>query len=344
MNEDQPLPIRRREPAGTIDDIAAEWVARLDRGLNDAERAELELWLSDDTRHQGALARAKAIWLHADRAASLGQAVAEPVAGPVPKQDGRTARTSRRSILIGGSALAASLVAGAIAVPLMRHHGQRFASNVGEIRRVPLGDGSVATLDTDSVIETLFSSTARTVRLVSGMAFFEVANDASRPFLVQVRDVTVRVIGAAFSVRALAGIPVAVMVSHGRVAISRTESGGRTLDVAADMRAILPDTTPADAPIGTVAPVEPDALQRALAWRDGMLAFEGETLADAVARFRRYGGPSIAVESPALARQTISGLFAASNPRGFARAVAVSLDARVREDGNTIHLMESLPQ
>lgn len=344
MNEEQHLPTLGREPAGTIDDTAAEWVARLDRGLSEAERAHLESWLAGDTRRQGALARAKAIWLHADRAASLGSGIGDASAEPEPEADPRSDRVSRRRILAGGSALAASLALGAIAVPVLIRRSRRFRSNVGEIRRVPLGDGSVVTLDTDSVIETAFSDAERHVHLISGTAYFEVAHDKARPFLVQARDVTVRVLGTAFSVRALAGAPIAVMVSQGHVAISRKAADAQKLNLTPNMRAILPDAIPAEAPIGTVASIEPDALQRALAWRDGMLAFEGETLGDAVSRFRRYGGPSIEVEGAALARQPISGLFTANDPRGFAKAVAISLDAVVREDGNTIRLVESRPE
>ncbi|NIJ08480.1 transmembrane sensor [Sphingomonas vulcanisoli] len=319
-------------------------MARLDRGLSETEQAEVEAWLAGDARRRGALARAKAIWLHADRAASLGQSLTEGDAEPAP-EFGRWARiTNRRAVLTGGSAIAASLAIGVIAVPRLLDRGRRLTSNVGEIRRIPLGDGSMVTLDTDSVIETAFSGTARTVRLVSGMAYFEVTHDRARPFLVHARDVTVRVIGTAFSVRALAGAPIAVIVSQGHVAVSRKAAGGQQLDLIPNMRAILPDKAPMGAPIGIVASVAPDALQRALAWRDGMLAFEGETLADAVSRFRRYGGPAIEVDGQALAQQPISGLFAASDPRGFARAVAVSLNATVQDDGGAIRLMESQAQ
>lgn len=342
MNKDQRLSSTRREPAGTIDDIAAEWVVRLDRGLSEAERAELERWLAGDMRRRGALARTKAIWFHADRASSLGQAPIQGEAGPTPAR--WAGRLSRRSVLAGGSALAASLAVGAMTLPLLVNRGQRLTSQVGEVRRVPLEDGSTVTLDTDSVIETAFSGTARTVHLVSGAAYFDVAHDSARPFLVHAREVTVRVIGTAFSIVALARAPIVVTVSRGHVAIAQKAAKGQELHLTPNMRAILHDTIPPGSPIGTIVSVDPDALQRALAWRDGMLAFQGETLSDAVARFRRYGGPSIEVEGQALARQPISGLFAASDPRGFARAVAISLDATMQQDGNTIRLTESPPK
>jgi transmembrane sensor len=60
-----------RACAQTIDDEAAAWTARIDRGLSDSDQAELDAWLAQDSRRVGALARARAIWLHAERAESL---------------------------------------------------------------------------------------------------------------------------------------------------------------------------------------------------------------------------------------------------------------------------------
>jgi len=46
-----------RETADDIDEAAASWAARADRGLSPAERAELEAWLRGDVRRSGAYAR-----------------------------------------------------------------------------------------------------------------------------------------------------------------------------------------------------------------------------------------------------------------------------------------------
>src|ERR1700734_1105861 len=57
-----------REPADTIDAQASSWVSRIDRGLVAHEEASLSAWLSMDSRHVGALARARAVWQDLDRA------------------------------------------------------------------------------------------------------------------------------------------------------------------------------------------------------------------------------------------------------------------------------------
>lgn len=331
--KDDALPTTGHEPAQNIDETAAAWTARLDRGLTDNERAELECWLEGDVRRIGALARAKAIWLHADRARSLG-----PAATQEPEEEPFWRRIDRRAAMIGGGALAASIVAG-VTLPRFLHRGERLATVTGEIRRIPLGDGSTVTLDTNSMVETAFTDGRRDIRLLSGVAFFDVAHDPSRPFVVEARDLSVRAVGTAFSVRNIATLPVAVVVSEGKVAVSRLADGSATapLHLVANMQAEIPSA----AALGTgdfARSLTPDDLTRDLSWRDGMLAFEGDTLAKAARRFSRYGGPAIVIDDASLARQPISGLFAASDPRGFARAIAVSLDARVEDEGDTIRL------
>ena len=328
--KDELLPRGPRETAQSIDETAAAWTARIDRGLTADEQTELNAWLGGDARRIGALARARALWLHSDRAAALG---APPVAEAPEEEDAPASRFSRRTALLGGGAIAASLALAA-ALPAILHRGRQIATNIGEIRRVPLGDGSVATLDTDSLMETAFTEGLRTVRLLSGVAYFEVAHDPARPFVVEARDVAVRAVGTAFSVRNLAGAPVSVVVSEGKVAIRRGAEAA-TVPLVANMRADIPVAALSAA---IARPLTPDDLGRALAWREGMLAFEGETLAAAAARFRRYGGPAIEIDDRRLAGEPISGLFSASDPRGFAHAVAVSLDARVSEDGQAIRL------
>lgn len=330
--KDERLPKTGRETAQSIDEAAAIWTARLDRGLTESEQTELEDWLSGDSRRMGALARARAIWAHADRARSLG-AMATETPPPEPVWQ----RIDRRTVMIGGGALAASIVA-AVSIPAYLHRPKRLVTAMGEIRRVPLGDGSVVTLDTHSVVEASFSEQRRSIHLVSGVAYFEVAHDPARPFVVEARDTSVRAVGTAFSVRNIEGSPVAVVVSEGKVAVGRLAApGADEVQLAANMQAEMPDIAPL-APANIARPLSPDDLSRALSWRDGMLAFEGDTLAEAAHRFGRYGGPKIEIDGAALARQPISGLFAASDPRGFARAIAVSLDATVDDEGDIVRL------
>lgn len=65
-----------------------------------------------------------------------------------------------------------------------------------------LSDGSVITLNKNSVITypEEFTGNTRSVRLINGEAFFSIAHDHSKPFLVHLNDAVVKVVGTSFNI------------------------------------------------------------------------------------------------------------------------------------------------
>jgi len=80
---------------------------------------------------------------------------------------------------------------------------------------------------------------------------------------------------------------------------------------------------PRKAPISTEKLTLPQ-VQRGLAWREGYIAFDNETLSDAAQEFSRYSEIRLQV-SQEIENQTVTGFFVSSDPVGFARAAALSL-------------------
>jgi len=66
---------------------------------------------------------------------------------------------------------------------------------MGEIRQVPLADGSRLTLDERSRVSVQYETATRRVRLEFGEVLFEVAKDPKRPFVVQAGNIRVRAVG-----------------------------------------------------------------------------------------------------------------------------------------------------
>jgi transmembrane sensor len=89
--------------------------------------------------------------------------------------------------------------------------------------------------------------------------------------------------------------------------------------------------------------IEPSEVERRLAWIDGRVAFDGESLADAVAQINAHNRRQIVIADPELAAQPIIGVFRADEIETFARTAAEILGARVVEDGDTISLHRKLP-
>jgi len=316
-----------------IDDRAAEWAVRLDlRPLGSLERAELDEWLSQDGRHVGALLRAQATLAYVDRA--------QPAAAdiPVAQTDGdQPFGASRRRFLrlAGGGAMAAAAVLAVMILP--RDDGQELSTGIGEVRRVSLADGSIAVLNTASRVAVSLRPTQRAIRLEQGEAWFQVAHDEARPFVVQAGTLRVRAVGTAFGVRRHEGGS-ELLVSEGVVEWwlegqeanrRRLEAGDRTF-VGTEpslIREIVPVTS-----------TDMEELQRGLAWRDGDIILKGETVDYAVAELNRYNRRRIVVTDPQIGRERLVGYFRTNDPANFARAVVQMTGARMSEDESEIRL------
>ncbi len=96
----------------------------------------------------------------------------------------------------------------------------------GERKKVILPDKSEVTLNSGSYIRypSHFDSDIRTVE-IDGEAFFNVTHDSNRPFIVQTRDVKVKVLGTSFNVRAYAtDEELSVSVKTGKVQVNMPEA------------------------------------------------------------------------------------------------------------------------
>lgn len=307
--------------ASAADEAAAAWAVRREsRGGDPAFEAELSAWLTEDPRRAGALLRAEAALSLLNRGRALG-------AG----NEARPSWRPRRRELLAGGGLAALTAAGLGGLAVLLPRGERYATRLGELRKAPLADGSVATINTDSEIRTAMTPKLRRVVLNRGEAWFQVAKDARRPFVVEAGEARVRAVGTAFSVRRRDG-GAEILVTEGVVETWLAGHEGQAIRVGAGARAQLGAGQPPQA-------VEAEAeISHALAWRDGQIALYGQPLAEAAAEFNRYNARKIVIEDPRLARQAVVGQFDANDPEAFARAAAATLGARLVADNSTLLL------
>ncbi|WP_369062095.1 FecR domain-containing protein [Caulobacter sp. 73W] len=301
-----------------IDQEAARWVVRRDgQGWSDVDQAALEAWLEADRRHRGAYLRAQAGWAAMDRASVLAAD-----GRPAPRAQGGLSRRGLLSAGLGGAGIAAA--AGVAAVLVTRGQDVIYGTAVGEVREVPLKDGSRLLINTASQVRVDYEAGKRRLRLDAGEAWFEVAKDPKRPFVVASGPVNVTAIGTAFSVRRReAGVE--VLVTEGVVSVQpRRRLGAEPLRVAAGQRVLIDPQGMVAQPRYAVAEID-----RALAWRSGQIILEGDTLGEAVAEFNRYNARKIVFDDPALAEERLVGWFRTNEPESFAKAAAGMLGLAV---------------
>ncbi|TMN16568.1 FecR domain-containing protein, partial [Pseudoxanthomonas sp. X-1] len=228
------------------------------------------------------------------------------------------ARSRRRwpALLAGAAAL---LLALGVAGAGWRHYAvtesARYASALGQLQPVALSDGSRATLSSDSLIEVALSAARRRIALERGEAYFEVAKDADRPFVVEAGARRAVAVGTRFSVRR-DGTTTRVIVTEGTVRLESDAHGDRP----------TPTTL---LPAGSIAIAGPDGVlvrsvplaeaEAALDWRGGLLSFRDTALREAVAEFNRYNARKLVVADAGAGALRVSGTFQWDNADGFVR-------------------------
>jgi len=320
------------ETSSEIDAMAALWVARIDRGsLTELDQASLDAWLEGDVRRFGAFARAQAV-LASISLTDHGAATETPGAPEAPDTATEEATVisilprllTRRRLVQAGTATALAASFGALA--LLPLGTSSYTTARGEVRLLPLADGSVVTMNTDSHIRVNFSKATRTIYLDKGEVLFDVAKNPERKFLVKAGMAKVQAIGTAFSVRRTGTTPVEVMVREGTVNVAAPQGHKQSLMLGANMRAL------ADASGDVTAKrMSSDEIERMLAWREGKIAFSETSLRNAAIEFNRYNKVKIQVGGNDIANRTVTGMFSATDPQGFAHAAALSLDLKVQE-------------
>jgi transmembrane sensor len=348
----------RPQSTDPVAQAAAEWVARLDRGLIPEEVATLAEWLGADPRHAAEYTRISCSWQELDVIGAAPELVA--MADAV-EAHAKARRARRRAwAAAAGLAAAAAIVVGlalwqiprAVRTPgLAGPATKNYVVLASTARHMALPDGSVAELNGDSRIETDFTPAERRVRLVKGEAHFNVAKDPARPFIVSAGPVTVRATGTAFNVR-LAADFVEILVTEGKVQLGESAPTSEqrprpegSLDLAsagqaliAGERAVVQTAAAARVPV-TVDTPSPNQIDQTLAWEGTQLVFDRTSLDQVVAAFNHYNSRQLVLANPALRNRTLSGVFRADNLEGFIRLLRASVDVIAEpQDGNRIIL------
>jgi transmembrane sensor len=198
-----------------IDEEAAAWIWRMDSAAIDAaDRQAFEAWQRQDPRHRRAVSELSAVW---DALDGLAEAKREEKIATFANTAKAARRHHPQRWWMAAAAALAAVAVGVGALWLQRGSElQTLSTAVGQQRNVTLADGSVVTLNTNTIVESDLRHRTREIYLLKGEAHFQVAHDRSRPFLVHAGDAVVRAVGTAFEVRVLADQHVDVVVNEGR--------------------------------------------------------------------------------------------------------------------------------
>jgi transmembrane sensor len=313
---------------------AADWHSRLMDEDNSAHAyAEFDAWLAADARHQAAFSAVEQAW------SSMRGARVDPRILKLRREALsathrlRFFRVAAAAAVIGVGVAVAYLVGpmfsdGRVTNPARMMgsatDGGEFRTAVGERSSVTLSDGSAVVLNTNSRIEVRFTAQQRNVRLLAGQAWFQVAKNPARPFVVEAGDQRVTALGTAFDVRLDdldTGDSVQVTLTEGTVSVEPIRSPL--------IRLIRPPAVAAVLEPGEALVVKDDApamkskadLVKISSWRQGQVVFDNDTLDAAVAEINRYSSLRIELADARLGQLRVSGVFKAGHSESFVETV-----------------------
>ena len=316
--------------ADQIEQEAADWLARRDAGSwANADQVAFDEWLAVSPIHKVEFLRMEYAWEESLRLKALGAGVQSNKApspgrwvlsglfgGGFAGRPGRMPATPamRRFRLPAALAAAVLIAAAAAAWISASYYGGRYSTVVGQLSHIAMADGSQVTLNTDSVVRVAVNTRERRVELQRGEAFFKVAKDPSRPFIVTVGEQRVIAVGTQFSVRR-EGTDAQVVVTEGTVRIETDEPTPLTPAVSVSAGSVAHASQ-----AGTAVQSRPlPQTEELLSWRTGILVLHDMTLAEAAAEFNRYNARKIVIRDPLVGAMHISGSFRATSAEAFVR-------------------------
>lgn len=314
------------------EDEALNWLVDFEN-LSEDERKQFDEWLNERPENRPAFAKLEQDWGRLDVLRQLETSVPDP---DVVDKWLQRRRWRRRAVPLAAAAGMAAIAV--IAIILLQAPSPNYEANfqtaLGEYQVHRLPDDSVVRLNTNSQARVDYSDTERRVHLLRGEAHFDIVPQPGRPFSVIAGSGTVRAVGTAFNVY-LKGEVVEVTVTAGVVEVVPATS-------IAAKAAEVPPATPAPKTLAqgdklaygetlaAVSRVEPRELARQLAWQDGMLDFQGETLADVIAEASRYTSTRIVIDDAELENLHVTGYFRAGDVETLLRLIESNEQVSIR--------------
>jgi transmembrane sensor len=340
---------------GAIAEASAWFTRQRVSPLTEADAAEFARWLKADPANTTAWSDFERLWgrVEAVRDDPKILAIREEARRRAARRVG--ARSGRRF----AAALAASVVLGAAiwwglkeraiapdGVPMPVHASltaatapaliREASTQIGERALLVLADGSKVTLNTDSAVHADYTERERRLTLVRGEAFFDVAKNPTRPFIVTAGSRQVIAVGTAFNVR----------MQDQQVRVTLVEGSVRIVPTAILSSIALPEQQRVPAvtlEAGSALVTGADGVDRVLrldtarvtSWRSGKLVFEGDRLADVVAEMNRYSREKLEIADPVLEDRKVSGVFEPTEGHAFAKALEAYGIARATQQTDT---------
>jgi transmembrane sensor len=201
---------------------------------------------------------------------------------------------------------------------------------------VVLRDGTQVKLNSESRLEfpSEFSSDNRLV-VLKGEAFFDVASDTTRPFLIQCENMTITVLGTSFNVRTYQDETVAsVAVRSGTVMVSSLIDGkeGKQVIEKGEMLSMQKDELRMQ-----ISSFDPDEM---FGWTEGRIVFTDADISEIVRRLERWYDVDIQVDLKKKIMKGYTGKFSNVALEHILKGIGFSLGFNYEINGKKVKIFD----
>lgn len=338
-----------------IQEQACLWISKIDRGLSATEQQALVSWCEQNKVHYNTLLEMASYW---DNLTVLNE-----LSGLFPLEDKPIKTNKAARIIMAASFILVSLLSlntllDKSFIPFLPSYNehqltqvQTFKTEIGEQSSFVLSDGSHIQLNTNTELKVNYSSHQRQLTLINGEAQFDVRKDKNRPFTVVAGEKSFTALGTIFNVQKNGENTLELVVTEGRVLIAKATETIAVIKKSfqPSENTILPGLLVESGEKATIAehvekPVQAvslSQLQRDLAWQQGMLVFEGESLTDVLADISRYTTSRFEIVDPQIANLKVAGYFKANDIEGLLATLKIHLNITANKSAdNTIQLSQ----
>ncbi|MBT8471397.1 MAG: hypothetical protein HKN14_02485 [Marinicaulis sp.] len=304
----------------TAQDDALEWHAKLSVGdLSDVEYEAFSSWIADSIENATAYslvesADNKISAVVADDTESLDRLLPGKASSDSQSPTNDNMLTRRRAI--------AASIAGLAFVSIAVFANRQFTPDVeqfalaaasDEFRTANLSDGSIVNLAPGAELTVEFNGNRRRITSLTGVAFFDVASNAKRPFIIEIDKTIVTVVGTEFEIAAFEDRHT-VSVAEGVVSVRRNDAAQPMETRLAVGEQIEFSTTEKNSLISNTSP------ESIGAWRAGYFEFtdaDAQTITTTLNRF--YGKRVFIIDPQNPPTFSFSGVLTLSDSAGTAQ-------------------------
>ncbi len=322
---------------------AEAWIVKLRSDqVSQQDKEAFSAWLNLSDSHVKAFDEAMEVWDSLSVLAHVPESTFiddQPKAGDTETNTLSPLKHRWSSLKYWNTALASAAVCAFCVValnwlyPSQEPITQYYSTAAGEVLNVELEDGSIVELNTQTALEVTFTEKQRSLTLTTGEAYFSVASDRERPFVVDFGNGTATAVGTAFN----------IYTSASETSVTVTEG---IVDVKEPVELAIPN------PQGTrvvesqqvkigrrgLGPVKNIDTSRSVAWRDNTIIFRDTPLPSAIVELNRYLDSPVNVEHSGLPELNVSGTFSLESPVETLDAITTAFNLKKVETSGQYYL------